>query len=105
MNQHSAWTKEEVEILRRLYPEGGVEACMEVIKNHPPSGIINKANRMKITLSKEKKSERVRKGLKGLTSTRPEPPAPLPDEYIQASDIFQVGFRVARGAGVLDQYR
>ena len=102
------WTPEEIKTLREVYP-AGVQQAMKAIPTRSRDAIIGKANLLHIFVMDKRYSLGSRKGKSGRDSQSQRKAAeeimwkPQP-EYIQAADIFQVGYRVANVMGVVHEY-
>lgn len=97
-NQENAWQPDEVAALCQHYPGGGVDAVMRAGVKRTEKSIMSKAANLGVKLSPE---ARKRFAIAGRAKRLPvvvEKPT-LPDEYIQAADIFQVGYRYFKQFG------
>lgn len=110
ISKGAAWTAEDDEILRRLYPTEGPDGVAKFVFGRSMTAIKSRAKYLNVTLTREALGKRRAQHLiamreSGVVSPpKKAEPEPLPDEYIQASDIFQVGYRIARGMGVVHEF-
>lgn len=107
--QGTKWTPEEDAILRRVYPVEGVEGAMRLIPQRTRIAIFSRVKSLSIKLDPKTLGVRRTRHLRDMHQegrlTAPGQGGPeLPPEYIQAADIFQVGFRVARDLGVIHEF-
>lgn len=103
-----SWTQDEEDILLKYYPTKGADATAKLLPGRTALAVNARAKRLHIAIDPERKSAVWSKHARylhdsGLIGSKAQPEA-LPPEYIQASDIFQVGFRVARDMGVIHEF-
>lgn len=106
----SAWSPEEDAMLRRVYPTEGPEGVFKRTEGRSMTAIKSRAKFLNVKLTREALGARRTQHLvamrkAGLLTVAAKVEAePLPEEYIQAADIFQVGYRVANLMGVVHEY-
>lgn len=101
----NAWTPSEIEILKSVYPSGGPEAVHEILPNRAIGAIREKCHQLGIRINPEETARRVAETQRRLMNMRKSVEADVtPPEYLQASDIFQVGYRVAKDMGVVHEF-
>lgn len=97
----NAWQPEEVALLCKHYPVGGVNAVIAVGVRRSAKSIRTKATGLGIKLSKETRRKLSSAG--GVASKKKAmgvvEQKELPNEYAQAADIFQVGYRYFKQFG------
>jgi hypothetical protein len=100
-----AWSPEELEIMRTHYPRLGSVLTAELLPKRSHRAIQTKASEMLLSVDKDTVSEIASNRAKQQNNLlRGTPPPELPDEYIAAVDIFQVGYRVASVLGVVHEF-
>lgn len=106
----TAWTPEEDAILRKLYPTQGHDGVMKHITGRSATAIKSRAKHLSVKLTRKALAARRVKHIAEiraaglLNQVKKAEPVQIPDEYIQAADIFQVGYRVARDMGVIHEF-
>lgn len=92
-NPYQEW---ELEAIRCFYPGGGPQAVIDAGVKRSVFSLRTKANAMGVKLTDSAMSEIRRQiAIKTQNLHMPEE-KPVPPEYLAASDIFQVGARVAQ---------
>lgn len=102
-NPYQQW---ELDLIRNVYPFEGPQGCIDRGMERPVAAIRTKASEMGITLGKEQRAEIRRRLATQYRAQKAQERTPwdLPDEYLGATDIFQVGYLVAQSTGTLDQF-
>lgn len=106
----TVWTQEEDDLLRRIYPIEGPEGVLKRTEGRSLTAIRSRAKYLCVKLSREALAARRTEHLNALREagmlcpSHKDEAAPIPAEYIQAADIFQVGYRIARDMGVVHEY-
>lgn len=99
------WEPHEVEILRTVYPTGGPEAVKEKLPHRNVSAISEKCHQLGIYISEETTARRrAEAAARTMNMKKAAEGDVTPPEYLQASDIFQVGYRIAQKLGVFHEY-
>lgn len=104
------WTDKEKQIIIDMYPELGPHGCVSMLPGRDAIAIRDKARKMRVRMSDEAKSKLrsqqvyAPRNPGGYRKPEPKEVKVEQPEYLQASDIFQVGFRFARSLGVLSTY-
>lgn len=101
-----AWKPGELAILMDVYPKGGASKVIAAGVKRSTKSVKRKAAELGLRLSAEVRrkisldaaAQAVSRPGSPIVSARLEPFA-LPDEYIQAADIFQVGYRYFKQYG------
>ena len=108
--KRNAWSDREVQILKESYPVVGIKGSMKLLEGRSFNSIRTKAQEIGVQTSKDARrylareaSIRAQKQIKERKLLEAQKAVSFP-EYEQASDIFQVGFRIARKLGVLNKY-
>lgn len=110
INKGSAWSAEDDEMLRRIYPTEGPDGVFKRLEGRSLTAIKSRAKYLSVKLTREALGARRTQHLvalrnKGqLAQPKKVDVEPLPQEYIQAVDIFQVGYRVAEKLGVVHEF-
>lgn len=105
-NPYEDW---ELDLIRYSYPVGGAKLVIEQGCRRTEEAIKSKASSMGVKLNPDFAYEIRRQRALESNNIRFAHEQPniknwtVPDEYLQASDIFQVGYRYARNTGVLKQ--
>lgn len=106
------WTPEEISLMVKLYPTVGPDG-MTMLKR-TRAAIIERAHQLGIKcpqiqysqhLREVREQERIKRAERMKLERPPKLHEVVPDEYIAATDIFQVGYRVAKGMGVLGAFQ
>lgn len=97
------WNEAEVKALKKHYPKG-MERSKKAIPTRTAAAIKNKAMALGLVLcpkiAAKERSARAKLGNATKEANKQaEAGRVVPDEYIQASDIFQVGFRYFKQLG------
>jgi len=101
----NAWEPHELEIMRELYPKLGAQEVSNYLPKRSPRSCEQKAFDLGLHVLDDVKRKRLSDRAKAQNNLhRGYPVESLPDEYIQAADIFQVGYRVANVMGVVHEY-
>ena len=99
------WEPHEIEVLRAVYPTAGAEGVKEKLPHRNLSAISEKCHQLGICISPELTAKRrAAAAAKGMKTKILQEGDITPPEYLQASDIFQVGYRVATKLGVFHEY-
>lgn len=99
------WEPHEIEILRKFYPNGGPEAVKEKLPHRALTAISEKCHQLGIRISAEETRRRMAAAaLRNMNIKKAQEGDITPAEYLQASDIFQVGYRIAQKLGVVHEY-
>lgn len=93
------WTDEELALLASYYPVGGAQLVAARGVKRPLAAIREKANTSGLFLGKEAKKRARAKATDRLVHRTVSEHWKVPDEYIQAADIFQVGYRYFKQFG------
>jgi hypothetical protein len=108
--KRNAWSDREVQILKEAYPVVGIKGAMKLLEGRSFDAIRTKAQELGVQTSKDARrylareaSIRANKQIKERKLLEAQKAVSFP-EYDQASDIFQVGFRIACKLGVLNKY-
>lgn len=108
MTKAPNYTKEERELLRKVYPAGGVEAAVAALPHRSKASLASKASEMglKMTsgargaLQKRRKAEsQAEKGAPPKRYERRGEPSPLdsvPPEYEKVASVFHIGERIKK---------
>ena len=112
ISKGSAWSAEDDDILRRVYPTEGPDGVQKRIEGRSLTAIKSRAKYLSVKLTREALGVRRVKHLKAMRESgqlvQPKKVVveveQIPREYIQAADIFQVGYRVASLMGVVHEY-
>lgn len=106
----AAWTAEDDAMLRRVYPTEGPDGVMKLTEGRTLTAIKSRAKYLNVKLTREALGARRTQHLVAMRQSGALVPVkktetePIPQEYIQAADIFQVGFRIARDMGVVHEF-
>ena len=101
------WTPEEDELFRTLYPACGVDSCLPSFPGRTRESLMSRAKHLHLVVTKETRARLIaesRAERKPSPTRKPETEQQVPAEYIQAADIFQVGYRVAQDLGVVHEF-
>jgi hypothetical protein len=99
------WEPHEIEILRQVYPTGGPEAVKEKLPHRNLSAIAEKCHQLAIYINEETTARRrAEAAARTMNMKKAQEGDITPPEYLQAADIFQVGYRIARDMGVVHEY-
>ena len=99
------WEPHEVEILRTVYPSGGPEAVQEKLPKRALTAITEKSHQLGIYMNADLITKRRAVAQRKLMNMKKSQEGDItPPEYLQASDIFQVGYRVAEKLGVVHEF-
>lgn len=105
------WKEAELQIIREFYPSLGPRGCAPLLQGRAPKTICDKARKMRVRMNADAMSQvriaQANSASKPGEYKKPAPPAflrEMPEEYLQAADIFQVGYRVARNLGVIGDF-
>ena len=109
----AAWSAEDDALLKRVYPTEGPDGVLKHLEGRSEIAVKSRAKYLNVRLTREALGARRTKHLAelrqaGLLVVKPKKPEAdaetLPPEYIQAADIFQVGYRVAEKLGVVHEF-
>jgi hypothetical protein len=101
----NAWSPDELAILREHYPRLGPKRTSDLLPKRTARATQQRAHDLGIEMLKQARSEIAAIRAKQQNNLwRGTPPPELPDEYIKAVDIFQVGYRVASALGVVHEF-
>lgn len=98
------WEPHEIEILRNVYPTGGAYGVKELLPERGLSAITEKCHQLGITKDPELTARLRSEAAKAAAALKKKQEDPVPGEYLQAADIFQVGYRIAEKLGVVHEY-
>jgi hypothetical protein len=99
------WEPHEIEVLRQVYPMGGPEAVKEKLPHRNLSAISEKCHTLGIYISEEVSAQRRAEAARRTMNMKKAADGDVtPPEYLQAADIFQVGYRIAKDMGVVHEY-
>lgn len=98
------WEPHEIEILRKVYPTGGSHGVKELLPGRGLSAISEKCHQLGITKCPQLTARLRSEASKAAAALKHKQENPVPGEYLQAADIFQVGYRIAEKLGVVHEY-